>query len=141
MQATVVDGAIRIQAPAGMDAEELDRYIETLVARLERRYQADSVDLEERAAAARPALLAPPTRPPSAWAEQRARWGSCTPSTGQIRISTRLAAWPPWVLDYVLVHELAHLAVADHSARVPRPGRPLPEGGAGPRLPAGQVLR
>jgi predicted metal-dependent hydrolase len=114
VQATVVDGAIRIQAPAGMDAEELDRYIETLVARLERRYQADSVDLEERAAQlARRYSLPQPAA--VAWAEQRARWGSCTPSTGEIRISTRLAAWPPWVLDYVLVHELAHLAIADHS--------------------------
>ena len=34
---------------------------------------------------------------------------------GTIRLSDRLAPWPPWVRDYVLVHELAHLAVPDHS--------------------------
>jgi hypothetical protein len=110
----MVDGVIRVQAPAGIDADELDRHIEELVGRLERRYQASGVDLEERAAvlAGRYALPLPEQ---VTWAEQRARWGSCTPSTGHIRISTRLAAWPPWVLDYVLVHELAHLVHADHS--------------------------
>jgi predicted metal-dependent hydrolase len=115
VQATVVDGVIRVQAPAGIDAAELDRHIEELVGRLERRYQAASVDLEARAAHLATRYSLP--RPTSvSWAEQRSRWGSCTPSTGQIRISTRLAGWPPWVLDYVLVHELAHLVVADHSA-------------------------
>ena len=114
IQAAVVDGVIRVRAPEGIDADELDRHIEDLVGRLERRYQAASVDLEARAAQlARRYDLPLPKQ--VTWAEQRARWGSCTPSTGHIRISTRLAAWPPWVLDYVLVHELAHLAVPDHS--------------------------
>jgi predicted metal-dependent hydrolase len=44
----------------------------------------------------------------------RQRWGSCTPEDGTIRVSSRLAAYPSWVLDYVLVHELAHLVVANH---------------------------
>jgi predicted metal-dependent hydrolase len=44
------------------------------------------------------------------------RWGSCTPSTGTIRISTRIAAFPDWVIDYVIVHELAHLHVPGHGA-------------------------
>jgi predicted metal-dependent hydrolase len=43
------------------------------------------------------------------------RWGSCTPATRSIRISNRLAPFPSWVLDYVIVHELAHLSVPDHS--------------------------
>jgi predicted metal-dependent hydrolase len=42
------------------------------------------------------------------------RWGSCTPDDGAVRVSSRLAAYPAWVLDYVLVHELAHLRVASH---------------------------
>ncbi|MEU5690188.1 M48 family metallopeptidase [Actinosynnema sp. NPDC020468] len=44
----------------------------------------------------------------------RTRWASCTPSEGTIRISERLRDVPPWVLDYVLVHELAHLRVPGH---------------------------
>lgn len=48
---------------------------------------------------------------------QLRRWGSCTPSTGVIRLSDRLQAMPGWVVDYVLVHELAHLVEPTHSAR------------------------
>jgi predicted metal-dependent hydrolase len=44
------------------------------------------------------------------------RWGSCTPSDRSIRVSTRLRGMPNWVLDYVLVHELAHLIVPGHGA-------------------------
>jgi predicted metal-dependent hydrolase len=44
----------------------------------------------------------------------RTRWASCTPADGTIRVSSRLAQMPSWVLDYVLVHELAHLLVPGH---------------------------
>jgi predicted metal-dependent hydrolase len=45
---------------------------------------------------------------------QHGRWGSCTPADGSIRLSRRLLGMPGWVLDYVIVHELAHLIVPDH---------------------------
>jgi len=48
---------------------------------------------------------------------QQARWASCSPSTREIRVSSRLRQCPEWVIDAVLVHELAHLQEADHSAR------------------------
>lgn len=44
----------------------------------------------------------------------RTRWASCTPVNRTIRVSRRLRDVPPWVLDYVLVHELAHLLVPGH---------------------------
>lgn len=44
----------------------------------------------------------------------RTRWASCTPSEATIRVSQRLRDVPGWVLDYVLVHELAHLLVPGH---------------------------
>ena len=47
---------------------------------------------------------------------QNGRYGSCSPRSRTIRISHKLAEMPRWVLDYVLVHELAHLVRADHSA-------------------------
>lgn len=46
---------------------------------------------------------------------QNSRWGSCTTGDAAIRVTDRLKGAPPWVLDYVLVHELAHLLIADHS--------------------------
>lgn len=49
-----------------------------------------------------------------AYADQQYRWGSCTFTAGVIRISNRAASLPPWVLDYILVHELAHLERAEH---------------------------
>jgi hypothetical protein len=41
-------------------------------------------------------------------------WGSCTFTDGAIRIAKRAAAQPDWVLDYLVVHELAHLLQSDH---------------------------
>ena len=46
---------------------------------------------------------------------QLARWGSCTAAEGTIRISARLQGAPQFVVDAVLVHELAHLVHSDHS--------------------------
>ena len=48
---------------------------------------------------------------------QSGRWGSCTPDDGTIRISHRIQEMPDWVIDYVLLHELAHLVVPSHSVR------------------------
>jgi predicted metal-dependent hydrolase len=47
---------------------------------------------------------------------QTKRWASCTSQSGDIRVSERLRGVPDWVLDAVLVHELAHLVHPDHSA-------------------------
>ena len=48
---------------------------------------------------------------------QNTRWGSCTPAEGSIRLSHRLQGMPEYVVDYVLVHELAHLLVPGHGPR------------------------
>ncbi|MDG4833188.1 M48 family metallopeptidase [Solwaraspora sp. WMMD1047] len=48
---------------------------------------------------------------------QNGRWGSCTPADRTIRISHRIQEMPDWVIDYVLLHELAHLVVPSHNAR------------------------
>lgn len=46
---------------------------------------------------------------------QQKRHGSCDTLNCFIRISSRLKEMPDWVLDYVIVHELAHLLHPDHS--------------------------
>lgn len=64
-----------------------------------------------------PAIGHPPHPSDVVWVtNQQQRWGSCTPSTGVIRLSHRLQPMPSWVVDYVLVHELAHLVEPSHSA-------------------------
>lgn len=48
------------------------------------------------------------------FAEMERQWGSCTFTDGAIRIARRAASLPEWVLDYLVVHELAHLVHSDH---------------------------
>ena len=48
--------------------------------------------------------------------DQRTRWGSCG-ANARLNFSWRLVMAPPPVLDYVVAHEVAHLAHHDHSAR------------------------
>lgn len=48
--------------------------------------------------------------------DQRSRWGSCSAS-GDLSYSWRLILAPPYVLDYVAAHEVAHLKHLDHSPR------------------------
>jgi len=46
---------------------------------------------------------------------QNSKFGCCNYRTGSIRISHRISAMPQWVRDYVIIHELAHLVIPDHS--------------------------
>lgn len=46
---------------------------------------------------------------------QRSRWGSCA-HNGNLSFNWRLILAPDWVLDYVVAHEVAHLAQPNHSA-------------------------
>ena len=52
-----------------------------------------------------------------AYRNMTSRWGSCQPSTGRICINVRLALYPPQCLEYVVVHELAHLLVHGHGPK------------------------
>lgn len=113
-QARMVDGVLEIRIPARSSRAEEERLVANFRARYEKANRAGLVDLSVRARRlARDLRLPLPTD--IRWASNQAyRWGSCSPETGSIRISDRLAALPPWVLDHVIVHELAHLKEPGH---------------------------
>jgi predicted metal-dependent hydrolase len=114
VQAREVDGVLRVSIPATMTKADEEKWVAEMMRRMQRRSCSASIDLAERAS-----LLAGRHRLPRPasirWVDnQRWRWGSCTPVDGVVRISSRLAGEPGWVLDYVIVHELAHLNVPHH---------------------------
>jgi predicted metal-dependent hydrolase len=101
------------------EAEWVDRMLERLDAR-EQRTRLTDAELTARAARLAERFLAEypdAARPASVrWvSNQNGRWGSCTPTDRTIRISHRVQEMPEWVCDYVLLHELVHLVVPNHS--------------------------
>jgi len=114
VSARLVGDVLEVRLPAWMSAAEEARYVDDMRRKFERRRDADTVDVDALARRlARRYDLPQPTE--VRWVDnQTSRWGSCTPADGTIRVSSRLAAWPRWVLEYVLVHELAHLAELSH---------------------------
>lgn len=116
-QARMVDGRLEVRIPARVSQAEEARLVEGFRRRYERSERAAEIDLTARARRlARRLDLPEPTE--IRWVGNQARqWGSCTPDTGVVRISDRLARVPDFVLDHVIVHELAHLVEADHGER------------------------
>lgn len=47
----------------------------------------------------------------------KTKWGSCNPAAGHIRLNTELAKKPLECLEYVVVHEMAHLIEPTHNSR------------------------
>ncbi|MDQ1676143.1 MAG: hypothetical protein QOC93_1287 [Actinomycetota bacterium] len=108
--------------PARFTQAEEAEWVERMVARLkarDRRTHRGDAGLAVRARELARRYLGGAVTPKSVrWVgNQGSRWGSCTPSDGTIRLSSRLQGMPPWVVDYVLLHELAHLAVPGHGPR------------------------
>lgn len=108
-----------VAIPARFTRAQENEWVRRMLARLaaqERRRRPSDDELASRAADLSTRYLGGRARPTSVrWSSnQGRRWGSCTPSEGTIRISDRVRGMPRWVLDYVLLHELAHLLHAGH---------------------------
>ncbi|MFC6713073.1 M48 family metallopeptidase [Branchiibius cervicis] len=115
------DGRIIVLVPAGLGGRAEAQAVADMVQRVQtprgrRRRGRPDQDLMERAAALSRKYLADRAHPESVrWVgNQRRRWGSCTPSEGTIRLSTSLQGMPAYVIDSVLLHELAHLLQPGH---------------------------
>lgn len=115
VQAREVGDVLQVSIPATMTRADEERWVTEMVRRMERRGASAAIDLAQRAGAlaGRYGLQQPSS---IRWSDnQQWRWGSCTPADRSVRISSRLAREPGWVLDYVVVHELAHLDVPCHN--------------------------
>lgn len=119
---------IVVLIPARMSKSDEQVFVADMVAKVlaregRKRAPRGDADLTARATGLSERYLAPqlgfaPKPRSVSWVRnQNQRWGSCTPSAGTIRLSHRMQVMPSWVVDYVLVHELAHLVEAAHSPR------------------------
>lgn len=114
VSARMVGEVLELRLPGWMGEADEAKWVEEMRRRFERKRSTDEIDVDTRARelARRYDLPQPRT---VRWVDnQTSRWGSCTPDDGSIRVSSALAGWPRWVLDFVLVHELAHLVEANH---------------------------
>jgi predicted metal-dependent hydrolase len=116
------DGKVVVLIPARLSRAEEASWVKEMVARLEKseqRRRPSDAALKRRATELSAKYLDGRAKPLTVrWVDnQNSRWGSCTPSDRSIRLSSRLQGMPGWVIDYVLVHELAHLIEVGHTKR------------------------
>ncbi len=118
VSAKLRDGRIIVQLPATISQRQAQPIIDKLVSSLLAKTTTSESNLDDRAGVLIKRYFADLNPRPSAvvWVtNQNHRWGSCTPSTGKIRLSHRLQNMPDWVIDAILVHEIAHLIEPSHN--------------------------
>lgn len=113
------DGRTIVVVPHRMSRADIKPYVEELVGKLaarEKRSARSDDQLMARARLLSRRHLDGRAEPSTVRfvSNQKKRWGSCTPLDGSIRLSDRLHSMPEHVVDYVLLHELVHLLVANH---------------------------
>lgn len=114
------DGVVVVQLPAGLPPAEERRIIKDLAAKVTGEVRARQAggdqELARRARRLADRYVDGVRAGVVRWSGRMTRrHGSCTPGHGTIRVSRVLATYPEYVLDYVLVHELAHLVVSGHT--------------------------
>ena len=122
ISAEILGDALIVSIPDRLSRAEEQQWVERMTARMSERKRRDRLnsaeDLVRRAAELADRYVDGVRATGIEWVtNQRSRWGSCSPDDGTIRLSLALSEYPRWVCDYVIVHELAHLLVADHSPR------------------------
>ena len=115
------EGMVELSVPLLMRDEDIVVSARSLIAQVKSRRQAaerlpSNPELYARALHLARVWLDNEVHPTSVvWTDrQRKTWGTCKPTTGEIRISTMLQGMPQWVVDSVVIHELAHLKYANH---------------------------
>jgi predicted metal-dependent hydrolase len=126
VSADIRNGVLRVSIPAHFSRGQERHWVERMVERMSAKYPAGEVVVDDEPV---PALLERsqvlsrrylrgrgiPTT--IGWVtNQNTRWASATPAHRSIRLSHRLQGMPDWVVDYVILHEMAHLIEPSHSA-------------------------
>ncbi|MDO5670833.1 MAG: M48 family metallopeptidase [Corynebacterium sp.] len=122
VQARLVGDTVEVRIPGRMSAAEEEKAVAEILAKLRAKSVTSATSDEElvaRAQALNERYLDGQARVGSIrWVgNQTTRWGSCTPSTGAIRITDRLQKVPDYVLDAVILHELVHTFIPGHGPR------------------------
>lgn len=117
--ARLSEGVLEVRIPARMSKAEEEKLVAKMVAKVQTKHTSRVSDdeLAKRATKLNAQYLGNRAQfQQIRWAKnQLRRWGSCTTSTGSIRISARLTDVPGYVLDSVILHELAHTIEPNHS--------------------------
>jgi predicted metal-dependent hydrolase len=117
------EGRVVVRLPADMTKAEERSWVRRMTTRLEERERLERLNARRNLERTAERLNVEYFDGKLTWrsirfvANQHDRYGSCTPEDGTIRISHRIAAYPAWVREYVVLHELAHLLVPSHSPR------------------------
>lgn len=120
ISAEIVGDALVVLIPERLSRAEEQEWVAVMSQRMAERRRRERLNSEgalERKAAELARRYGLPSPRSIEWvATQQSRWGLCDCDARAIKLSMALADYPAWVRDYVIVHELAHLAVPDHSA-------------------------
>ena len=111
---------LSVSAPHRVSVRELDDTILELARKLIRRSRADVLNSDGGAEAIARKIAARFPDPPEVAevrfvTNQTSQWGSYSLQTGIVRLNAVLRQMPPWVLEAVVAHELAHTFYLDHS--------------------------
>jgi predicted metal-dependent hydrolase len=115
------EGRVVVRLPAGLTRAEERTWVDRMVTRLTERQRTERLNARRGLQRMAHRLNQEHFGGRLRWqairyvTNQRDRYGSCTPEDGTIRISHRVAEYPAWVREYVVMHELAHLEEATHS--------------------------
>ena len=120
VSATVDAGILVVRIPARMSRAEEARWVEHMREKLLSKRQRHQATRSNEALELRARRLAKDyfgeLQFSIDWSKrQNQRWGSCTPLDATIRLSENLKDFPDYVIDYVIIHELGHLLIPDHS--------------------------
>lgn len=111
--ARLKDGVIELKIAAGDGGANLQQNIKTLLSRVVAHDHLPAIT--QRVHEINAAYFQKPVKSVKL-RYNHSRWGSCS-TTGNINLSTRLLFAPQAVIDYVIVHELAHMIEMNHSPR------------------------